>query len=98
MPGRIEPAAHGMAIGARDQRLRPRLADVVEARPVLAADQQQVAKALIGVVQLITRPWADIDGLLRAQSLDELTLRLILTFFCGTGLNLTHHTFPAGDR
>ena len=48
MPRRVEPAAHGVAILARDERLRPRLADVVEARPVLAADQQKVAKPLIG--------------------------------------------------
>src|SRR5437762_14387069 len=47
-PGRVESAAHGVAILARDQGLRPRLADVIEARPVLPPDQQEVAEALIG--------------------------------------------------
>ena len=45
--GGIEPAAHRMAILARDERLGSCLADVVEARPVLPPDQQQVAKPLV---------------------------------------------------
>ena len=45
--GGIEPAAHRMAILARDERLGPCLADIVKARPVLPSDQQQVAKPLV---------------------------------------------------
>jgi hypothetical protein len=48
MPEMIETAAHGVAIRPRDERLRPLAADVVKARPVLPADQQQIAKPLIG--------------------------------------------------
>jgi hypothetical protein len=45
---RIEPAAHRVAVRARNQRRRARLADVVKARAILAADQQDVAEPLIG--------------------------------------------------
>ena len=46
--GGVEPAAHRMAILAGDERLRPGLADIVKARPVLPADQQYVAEPLVG--------------------------------------------------
>ena len=45
--GRIEPAAHRMAILACNERYGSCLADVVKARPVLPADEQQVAKSLV---------------------------------------------------
>jgi hypothetical protein len=48
LTGRVEPAAHGVAILAPHQRFRPGAADIVKARPVLPADQQQIPETLIG--------------------------------------------------